>query len=513
MLNSFKSSMIKKIFIFILFLTIISPSIVFADGGMFFYDLYDEANILTETDQLSYINFDNGIQKMIIAVNAQSIKQAKSIIWLFPLPASPEKIKIDIINKLPSFNGGLLKGHFLKYYDQLVNFLLYTQFFRFIITILESNIIELSNTNESENNILLTQRIEKLGLTTELISAKNSDSLENYLKNKKISVPQEFKKILNDYINNDYSFVISYVSNLEKFSKIDHQLGIYVTFPTNKIFFPLKPTSIYGNLKIPIKIFALNYVEPEILNNKVFNIKTKYNFNNNIQFGEEFNDFFFNKNINNNLRYTSIEIASAANRLTDDLWIISSGPKPYIFQYMIDYYYISAFLIWVILSCISSSLAAFLAFGDLQINKKMFFIFGAFNLLSLLAIIIMSFILRVDIKYTNLKPINNNFSLKNFIILSILLSICFIYLTFHGVQSFEIIFRDMGDAKLPFLANLMVKDRTLFYVLIYAVSSTFLTALSFSLCKNTRLTVFFTAFTIFFHFLTGMLSYAINNVF
>jgi len=166
------------------FLIIIFPTIALADGGMFYYDLYDNAHILNETEQISYINYDSGIQKMIIAVNAKSPDQAKSIIWLFPLPTSPEKIKIDIINKLPNFNGGLLKGHFLKYYDQLVDFLLYTQYFRFIINILNATFIELGNHGEQETNITMFQRVEKLGLTTELISAKNSDSLENYLAQK-----------------------------------------------------------------------------------------------------------------------------------------------------------------------------------------------------------------------------------------------------------------------------------------------------------------------------------------
>ena len=194
-----KSKLIK----IILLLIIIFPSIALADGGMFYYDLYDNAHILNETEQISYINHDNGIQKMIIAVNAKSIDQAKSIVWLFPLPASPERIKIDIINKLPNFNGGLLKGHFLKYYDKLVDFMLYTQYFRFIIYILNTTFIELGNHGEQDSDITMFQRVEKLGLTTELISAKNSDSLEIYLTHKKLFVPPEFKKILNDYINKD----------------------------------------------------------------------------------------------------------------------------------------------------------------------------------------------------------------------------------------------------------------------------------------------------------------------
>jgi len=120
MLNFFKSSIINKFFLFILFLTIIFPSIVFADGGIIYYDLFNNAYMLNETDQVAYINHDNETQKMIIAVNANSIKSAKSILWLFPLPASPEKIKIDIINKGSSLNrvgkSELIKIQFARYH-------------------------------------------------------------------------------------------------------------------------------------------------------------------------------------------------------------------------------------------------------------------------------------------------------------------------------------------------------------------------------------------------------------
>jgi len=512
MIKTFKTSIIISASIYILLLVIFIPSLALADGGMFFYDLYDEAHILNETDQISYINYANGIQKMIIAANAKSIKQAKSIIWLFPLPSSPENIKIDIINKLPNFNGGLLKGHFLKYYNELVDFLLYTQYFRFIIYYLNKSFIELGNHGYNDNNITMFQRVEKLGLTAEIISAKNSDSLENYLTHKKLAIPKEFKTILNYYINKDYSFVISYISNLEKFSTIDHQLGIYVTFPTNKMFFPLKPTSIYGNTIIPIKIFALNYVEPE-LGKLSIDIKSRYHFNNNIEFGDEFNDFFFNKNINNKLRYTMIEIRSHADRFINDLWINPSGPKPYIFQFLIDYYYLSCLLIWLLLSCISSLLAADIAFNDTQFNKKMFFTFGTFNLLSLLAMIVMAFKLRIDIKYTNIKPIEKNFPFKKFIITTLLLSFCFLFLTHQAVQSFETIFRDMGDAKLPFFINLMLNKVAIFYFIISIVLLQFWGIITFLFCKNPRLASYITTFTIIFHFLIGLLSYTINNVY
>jgi len=492
---------------------IVSPSIIFADGGIVYYDLYDNAYMLNENDQVAYINHDNETQKMIIAVNAKSISSAKSILWLFPLPAPPEKIKIDIIDKLPNFNGNLLKGHFLKYYDQLTDLMYYSHLFRLIIYAIDLTFLELGNSNGSIDNINIFQHVEKLGLTTEVISAKNSDSLETYLTQKKLTIPPRFKKLLGNYIDREYSFIASYISNPVLFNQTKPQLGIYVTFPTHKMFFPLLPTSIYNQTEIPIKIYALNYVKPETYNSIASTTKIKYCFNNDIIFGNDFNDFFFNKNYDNNLKYTIIEINSPSNRFLDDLWIGSYAIKPYIFQLFVDYYYFAAIIIWLLISCISSALAACIAYNDTKFNEKLFFKFGVFNLLSLFGFIIMTYALRIDNKFTDLKYVENKLPLKKIIIQTLLLSICFLLLTSFSVRTIESVFSDMGDAKLPFLLNLLINHVTLFYIFMFIVAIIIFGLPSFLYYKNPRLALFIASFTIFFHILTGLLSYTINNVF
>jgi len=41
-------------------------------------------------------------------------------------------------------------------------------------------------------------------------------------------------------------------------------LGVSITFPTDKIYFPLKPTSVYGSQKVPIVIYVMGHVTPDI---------------------------------------------------------------------------------------------------------------------------------------------------------------------------------------------------------------------------------------------------------
>lgn len=61
--------------------------------------------------------------------------------------------------------------------------------------------------------------IEEMGLTTELITTKDVDALSNYLVNKGLNLPSKSKDIINEYIGKKYSFVVSWISDIEKFNK------------------------------------------------------------------------------------------------------------------------------------------------------------------------------------------------------------------------------------------------------------------------------------------------------
>ena len=56
-----------------------------------------------------------------------------------------------------------------------------------------------------------------MGLTSELITAKHDVALYTYLANKGLELPVESMAVIEGYIGQEYSFVVSWISDVEEF--------------------------------------------------------------------------------------------------------------------------------------------------------------------------------------------------------------------------------------------------------------------------------------------------------
>jgi len=90
----------------------------------------------------------------------------------------------------------------------------------------------------------------------------------NYIDEKNVSLTEDALTIIENYIGKNYSFVISWISDVEQFREkyiieeydfnywgVDYyepffMLGVSINFTTDKIYYPLKLTSIYGEEEI-----------------------------------------------------------------------------------------------------------------------------------------------------------------------------------------------------------------------------------------------------------------------
>jgi hypothetical protein len=96
---------IKKIIPLILILILlIFPTAVFADGAMYIYDR-DQWGLGKENQQQVAINYQDGYQNMLISINLSDELHGEKAVWIFPVPATPEKVAIDILKGYPTFNG------------------------------------------------------------------------------------------------------------------------------------------------------------------------------------------------------------------------------------------------------------------------------------------------------------------------------------------------------------------------------------------------------------------------
>ena len=205
---------LNTIILSVLLIIFISP-VVFSDGGIVIYD-NDMWNMFNEDQQYCAINYKDGYQKMIIAVDTEGALKGDKAVWIFPIPAKPDNVEINIIKGFPSLRGKPINR---EAYDTISERLLLsslTQIYTYPLFIFFS----FRNAGGMRDGLEVHERVQKMGMTTELVTAEEAGAFYDYLTEKGIDLPDNFKSILEDYIGQNYSFVVSWISDVEKF-KLD----------------------------------------------------------------------------------------------------------------------------------------------------------------------------------------------------------------------------------------------------------------------------------------------------
>ena len=463
----------KKFVAFALIFLLMFPSSALADGVIWRY--YNNIlQPLEENEQRAAINYQNGIQKMIIDVNFD-MGAGDRAVWVFPVPADPDDVVIDVVTEFPNLYGSDPRVQAKSAIGSVLALSVYTQIYPlfFILPFFIgfapfSASSAMGMAREDINDVTVHEHIEKQGITTEIITSLSGDGLYNYLVSQGLSIERDAINIFDDYIGKDYSFVVSWVTSsggtgyatgsscsYQSCSYSDSQcsgygwdynnggscieqcdysgsqgctgsphgcfcsgtygcacsgggiaggsaypvtypynsrkqLGIYVTFPTDKIFYPLMPTSIYGSTEIPITLYVLDHVTPEPYDNIKSYVTSNYYVSNSYYYtSDELKSFYGNMDTKN-MKYTKIEILDApAKYFKDDLWFsygapINVGLATMIYNAINQQPIITGILIILIISAITGALAGYILFR----NWKRYALIGLTNIFSIIVLAI-----------------------------------------------------------------------------------------------------------------------------
>ena len=383
--------------------------LAFCDGRMrVFNPEIQKWELQQMNEQLCVINYENDTQNMLLSIYLNDIKGEKAS-WIFPVPATPEKVNIDILKGFPIFKGktvqDILNSRISRVCELMVSTQIYTLFF------LSEQGRGLQGRHREALDVTVHQHLEKSGLITELITAENKDDLYIYLKDKGLDVSEEMKYALNDYIGKKYSFVASWISDINKFKKEtykqesrNYELSIFLSFPTLKMFFPLQLTSEYGDTRIPMTVYVLGYASPEIFESIKADTHVDYLYSDFYGVAPDLVKFFNGTKKMKNFFYTKIFINSVSSNLVQDLWLQKRAPMKIKFiGFLLKTVAIWGALLFILVSCLASLLAGILTFGYNLINRKKFALFGLWNCFSLIGIILAARYLRIDRKYTYLE--------------------------------------------------------------------------------------------------------------
>jgi hypothetical protein len=385
----------------------------FSDPDMFGWEAQSEDR------QLAAINYENGRENLILSVDVANLSGQKAV-WIFPVPAGPEETRIDIIKGFPRLMGYDVKQRVDTTLSSGFTFMTFSQVYTtpFLLLMLFGGGMQSIGGLGGMEDIEVYQHIEKMGLTTELVTAKDGNALDSYLNGKGVTLPSSSKAILDEYVGKDYSFVVSWISDVGLFKnqtqtrgmyppwygKVFNTLGVYISFPTDKMYFPLKPTSIYGNSRIPIIVYVIGHVTPEIYPGISPYSQVNY-FASYSRFSTtDFQDFFNYAGEMQDFKYTKIKIEAPSSLLRQDLWIEDKTPPDLaVADYVNNYFWMAAIFLFILISCMSSLIAGMVVFGKANISKIKFALFGLANFATLVGLTFLAHALKIDRNFTSKK--------------------------------------------------------------------------------------------------------------
>ncbi len=424
--------------VFVMFFSL-SHRQVLADGMMIKPDPYsDRWDYSSESNQQAFINYDDGLEKMIISVGLEG-ENNNGVVWLFPVPSEPDKIAIDVVKSLPKLSGEEISRKAKANLDDIRRYLsmtqLYTIPFVSFYGLLETSYKSTGmgtfsaggNYRDIEQDVIVYEHLEKEGITSEIVTAKTANGLYNYLKNKGLKIERGSIPVLDNYIGKDYSFIASWINPIDKEvspfeiynyynkkQKVVNQKGVFVTFPTKEIYFPLLPTSVYGSKVVPATIRIIGHVSPKIYSDIKSYVKTEYYVENQLNIVNDLKNFYDGEG--ENLKYTKIDINAPSKFLTDDLWMINRAPiKTYYSMFVGEHPIIIGLVMLIVGSITAGILVGFTFFKDLRRNPIKLGLIGLSNILTIVGLVITIITVRTKVKSETLDVLIKELKQKGYI--------------------------------------------------------------------------------------------------
>lgn len=209
---------------------LISATGVSADGMVIYQpDPYSDGwEYSDESSQRALISFQDGLEKMAVSVNIGGVED-KNAVWLFPVPASPEKVVIDVVGEFPEVYGADVASKAKNNLSGIKDTLFGTQIYPILSSLFgyrDYRYFGMSDMTLSAGmakgapmaeavalDVVVYEHLDKEGLSSEIITAKTANGIYDYFKGKGLKVEKGMIPALDAYIGKEYSFVASWIDN------------------------------------------------------------------------------------------------------------------------------------------------------------------------------------------------------------------------------------------------------------------------------------------------------------
>jgi hypothetical protein len=240
------------------------PLAAFADGKSFYETKKDTSSYETalQNHQRAVISFGDGVEKMLIAVNYRDEVGARGL-WIFPVPGTPDKVRIDLTDVFPSFGGVDERPRADGIIDKSMLWMRASQLYPwpvdFVLTRKPGKKAE-----GGPQGVEVHQVVEKYGLRAEAITAPSLDALADHLRTGELNVPRDQLEAFRPYLTEKHVLIVVRIASREEvertFESKERSPGLLVEFPTEYGYYPMVPTASYGRAWIPVTLYVIGHV-------------------------------------------------------------------------------------------------------------------------------------------------------------------------------------------------------------------------------------------------------------
>jgi len=378
-----KNYMKKALPVFIILL-LFCPAVTAA--GMLVAWNQDRWQLQPEHSQLAAIRYENGTEHLLLAVTGGRDVPEGPAVWIVPVPADPEQVELDVIRGFPYFGGtNLDRSYPAAVTGTAAAMAAYVSFPLSLMT--GFPFLFLAGTagypTTAADSVTIHETVETMGLTSELVAANQTDGLHRYLAARGMKIPDESEDVIREYVGNNYTFVVTSISDLKRFHEEAGIIGVSVRFPAKRIYYPLKPTSVYGQSEIPAIIYVIGHVMPEIPGPIRNNTRVAYYRQEGYHPDGALVPFFNQKSATGSLEYTKITITAPSDAFTEDLWINPTTPADVRFRdFFVQFTFILGVTAFVVFSMFAALCAGILAFRKTPVTRRGLLQHGLWNLLT-----------------------------------------------------------------------------------------------------------------------------------
>jgi hypothetical protein len=371
-----------------------------ADGFVVARDHLGRWDLQQEQSQLCLINYERGIERMLVSVALSDLRGTKAA-WVVPIPSSPDSVSVDIVKGFPTLAG----TNIITRAERVVT----GQFSRMCLMQLYPALY-LPDPNRragvdvvygmgatGSDGVNVHSHKEELGLTTELVTAEHPGAILGYLTAKGVMLPEKVRPVLDKYRADSFSFVVTWISDTGAFMReslttqesriMTPAMGISASFPARRPFFPLVPTSAYGNSEIPIDLFVIGHLTPALYGRLQYpepGTRVNYCTQRDYDVPAALRSFFNGREHIRQLHYTNVRIRVRSFNLKQDLWFEPGPPrKATCARLLNEYQLLWVPLLFILNSCLASLFAGAIVLGRFRLPLVRQAGFGLWNLLTL----------------------------------------------------------------------------------------------------------------------------------